>query len=516
MVFRREYRFFMREGPDGLYCLIKMEGNMVRNCETRFLCVFVPVTVVAGSFLGCLLRYLILINNGIHTSEIDISAETAVKMMIVLIIYMAAIVFQLIYTVWKKYKIERQCALIEYKTDAGQTELMDAIDRIQREYVKAEKIHTARIRFMTRMSHDLRTPMNAILGYSILIERFSNDTEKVTRYARRIFVSGQMLLELINDALDMRCIEKGNVKLIETEFSLMTALEEVKTAIKPQVEAKGQTFRLYITNSADVDWIVGDKQRLCQVFRNVLSNASKYTGENGCIEMVVNITGNRRQDVQMMCQIKDNGCGMSKEFLQVMFKPYEREDNEMNTSIPGTGLGLCIARSFTELMKGKLSVDSELGRGTQVTISIPLSVVDDHEKCISSSARGDSVLNGLHFLAAEDNDSNAEILSEVLNAMGATCVIVEHGQAAVEIFENSPSGQFDIILMDIQMPVMDGYQAATAIRKSRHPDAEKIKIIAMTADAFEEDVCRAYTSGMNAHVAKPLNLESFINTVASL
>lgn len=474
------------------------------------------ITAVAGVFMGWLLKFLMMIKDSECLDAINMSAETAVRIMQGLSLSVLIVSVQAIYLVLKNCKLEKQILLIKDRATVQKQEIEDAIIKMQYEYAEAEKTHIARTRFMTRMSHELRTPMNAILGYAMLIERFSDNPEKVTRYARRIFVSGQMLLEMINDALDIRCIEKGNIKLIENEFSLMTTLDEVVTAVKPLLEAKNQSFKVYVSNAPDIDWITGDKQKLSQIFRNILSNASKYTPEKGKVEMIADITKQGTQDLNMIWQVNDNGCGMTGEFLENVFKPFEREENDMNTSVPGTGLGLCIARSFTELMGGNLSICSEPGRGTRVTIAVPLKISGNHEKSITDGLCEGTALSGLKFLAAEDNKSNAEIICEVLIEMGASCTVAQHGQAAVELFEKSLPGQFDIILMDVQMPVMNGYQAASAIRQSSHPDAEKIKIIAMTADAFDEDVQQAFASGMDAHVAKPFNIEALINTVAAL
>lgn len=394
--------------------------------------------------------------------------------------------------------------------------MKDTLERVQAAYDATEKTHKAKSRFLNRMSHDLRTPMNAIMGYSKLMERTADDPDKVIHFARRISVAGQTLLELINDALDMSCIESGNVKLIENEFSLSYAFEEVKNAIKPQVQEKNLSFHCYISNSTDKDRIKGDKQRFCQVLRNLLSNAAKYTPEGGSVDLIVNIMSNGDQGLQVLYQVKDTGCGMSRNFIRRLFLPFEREDNEQNTSIPGTGLGMCIAKSFVELMNGTISVESELGVGTLVTVRIPLSPVEVDEKGLRGIVEGEEILKGSRFLVAEDNESNAEIIMEVLSAMGAECKLTSHGQAVVEAFKESAAGEYDMILMDIQMPIMDGYQAANAIRRCKHPDANKIAIIAMTADAFEEDVQRAFVSGMNGHVAKPLDLQAFINTVYRL
>lgn len=384
------------------------------------------------------------------------------------------------------------------------------------ENTEPDNIHTAIMRAITQMNHDLRTPVNAIMGYSMMIGRLSDECDKVNYYAKQIFVSGQILLELINETLDMSSIETGRAKLLEREFSLTTAVAEVQTAINPLAESKKQNFSCSINNQAGTDRIIGDKQKLCQILSNILSNAVKYTPECGSVDMCVELEEAGKRNVTLVCRIKDSGCGMSGDFMKVMFEPFEREDNSLKTSVQGTGLGMCIIRSFTELMNGELSVESEQGKGTVVTVRIPVKTAADQKIDSGNDTDWSDVLQGMRFLAAEDNVSNAEILSELLRMMGAECTIAVHGRDALDIFKNSEAGRFDMILMDAQMPVMDGYRAAAAIRNSTHPDAKTIKIIAMTADVFEEDIQRAMMSGMDAHVPKPLDIRSLVETIKML
>ena len=391
-----------------------------------------------------------------------------------------------------------------------------AIERVQNAYKSAEKTNKAKSKFMSRMSHDLRTPMNAIVGYSMLMEQSADEPGKVGYYTEKIILSSRALMELINDVLDMSSIEAGNVKLVRNNFSLDSAFEEVNAAIRPQSRSRGLNFNFYMNNETGVDMIVGDKQRLCQILRNLLSNAVKYTPEGGTVDLIVNVLNTNREEIHMLCQIKDTGCGISPQFLERIFEPFEREGAGENACSSGTGLGMPIAKSFVELMNGSIKVESKPGAGTLVTVKLPLIPVVEKEMGPGQVIDNEERLKGIRFLAAEDNESNAEILYEVLTAMGAECVVTGDGQEVVEVFEASAPDDFDIILLDIQMPVMNGYQAAAAIRKSKHPAARDIAIVAMTADAFEEDVQRAFVCGMNGHVAKPLDLLRFINTVESL
>ena len=478
------------------------------------------VICVVVFVLGCLMKmHIELYKNGTNGYGADISeylkpGEIVVSLFGIIFVF-TVICGTLAYVVRNWRNICRN----EEKNRMVRNQLKEiklSVGKLQDAYASSEKTYKAKNRFLNRMSHDLRTPMNAIMGYSALMERSSHDPEKVIHYAQRIFVAGQTLLELINDALDMSCIESGNLKLVEHEFSLKSAFEEVITAVKPQMESKKQSFGFYFTNGTDKDLIAGDKQRFCQVLRNLLSNAVKYTAEGGSVDLKVDVVEIGANRIQITYLVQDNGCGMSEEFAKRLFQPFEREENEMNTSIPGTGLGMCIAKSFVDLMRGNIAVESRLGEGTSVTVRLPLKPVIKCSKEFHLALTDSNELQGMNFLAAEDNESNAEILKEVLSAMGAGCTLTDNGQAVVEAFEESDPGMYDAILMDIQMPVMNGYQATNKIRSSSHPDGDKIAIIAMTADAFEEDVQKAFVSGMNAHVAKPLNIQSFIETIKTL
>lgn len=478
------------------------------------------VVSAAVFMMGCFMKiHIELYRNGARGYFVGTSVELNQKEIIMAIagvIFISAAVSGLFVCVVRNWRRINRNEIKGRMVREQLKEIKISVGKLQDAYTSSEKTYKAKSRFMNRMSHDLRTPMNAVMGYSALMERSAHDPEKVIHYAQRIHVAGQTLLELINDALDMSCIESGNLKLVEHEFSLKSAFEEVITAVKPQIEAKKQVLKLYVSNNTDKDLITGDKQRFCQVPRNLLSNAIKYTEEGGRVELTVSVIETGIHRMQITYKVKDNGCGMSEEFLNRLFQPFEREENELNTSIPGTGLGMCIAKSFVELMHGSISVESKLGTGTEVTVILPLTPVVKADKQFSIALSDSNELQGMHFLAAEDNESNAEILKEVLTAMGAECTLTDNGQAAVAAFEKSVPGTYDAILMDIQMPVMNGYQAANEIRNCSHPDSEKIAIIAMTADAFEEDVQKAFVSGMNAHVAKPLNLHSFIGTIKTL
>lgn len=395
-------------------------------------------------------------------------------------------------------------------------ELRDTVDKMQDAVHRAESASAAKSQFLNHMSHDIRTPMNAIIGYSSLLEEQCDDADRVRDYANKIMLSSRILLGLIDNVLDMSRIESGNVKLTYNTFCMTDVMEAITAVIKPQSDSKGQTLNIVVKNEVNKDCFVGDKQRVCQVLLNLLSNAVKYTQEGGHIDFITTIKdGGMLANMEFLVQ--DNGCGMSEEFQEHIFEPFEREDNPEIRNVQGTGLGMSIAKNFVELMGGTIKVSSKKNQGSLFTVHLALEIAaeekteEDQQLCFLEGP-----LQGLNFLAAEDNELNGEILTEMLAVKGATCRIVPNGQAAVEAFEASEHDEYDFILMDVQMPVLNGYEATRAIRNCNHPRAKDIAIIAMTADAFEEDVQLAFESGMNAHIAKPIDMEAFINAVCML
>ncbi len=524
-------------------------------------------------------------------------------------------------------------------------------DKLRKEQEKERRIHSEQLAealqaaqvasnsktmFLSNMSHDIRTPMNAVLGFANLLSAEAEDPAKVREYTRKITASGQHLLRLINDVLDVSKIESGKVVLNFDKFSLSDVVASVEAIIVPMAREKGQEFHVEVTGIRH-EYLVGDETRINQVLINLLSNAVKYTPEGGHIQM--RIMGLRQRGSQyehIRIEVEDDGYGMTPEYLETIFDAFTRAENSTTNKVQGTGLGMAITKSIVELMGGTIDVSSELDKGSLFRVELELriqevqedtqfwsrrgisrilAVDEDAENCenmrelmqetgVSLEAAGveealrrlrerseayqlvlfdwdipeaegieavrelrralpDTVpivflaeydtagmeealetknttvltkpffvsslrakvtemwegadkekeperadsLEGLHFLAAEDNEINAEILIEILKMEGAFCEIVENGRAAVERFEQAAKGEFDAILMDVQMPVMNGYDATRAIRALAREDARKIPVIAMTANAFAEDERAALASGMNAHVAKPLDVE---------
>ena len=513
----------------------------------------------------------------------------------------------------------------------------------------AEEANRAKSSFLSNMSHDIRTPMNAIVGFAALLARDADNPDKVLEYTKKITASSQHLLGLINDILDISKIEAGKTTLNLTGENMVDLIESIDSIIRPQMRAKGHQFEVY-TRGLNHEQVVMDKLRLNQILLNLLSNAVKYTPDGGRVTFTVQeLPQHAKQLAHFRFTVADNGYGMSEEYQKKLFQAFTREEDSVTNKIQGTGLGMAITKNLLDLMGGAIAVDSKKGRGTTFTVDLELQIsgdsidqdfwkkhnitrlltVDDEEVIcqniqlamegtgvsvdytlsgaaavelvkqselegrlynivlldwkmpgmdgvetarrireavpkdipvlvltsydwpeIEEEARAagvdaflskpfflsslrqkmDSllsrqqeepqqeqaehgVLQGLHILVAEDNEINAEILSELLDMAGCTCQVCENGQVAVEAFAQSAPGEYQLILMDVQMPVMNGYDATRAIRKLDHSMARTVPIVAMTANAFAEDIRDALESGMNAHVAKPIDMEVLERTV---
>ncbi len=522
---------------------------------------------------------------------------------------------------------------------------------LQEALTVARSANEAKSSFLSNMSHDIRTPMNAIVGFSVLLEKDADKPEKVRDYTRKITASSNHLLSLINDVLDMSKIESGKTSLNVDKFSLPELLEELHIILDPQAKAKEQTFRIYVQGLTHEE-LIGDKLRLNQILINLLSNAIKYTQTGGKITCTISELPNLApQIVRLRFVVQDNGMGMSEEFQQHIFAPFSREISSVTNKIQGTGLGMAITKNLVELMGGIIHVESKTDVGSTFTVELSFAlpepeqkekwylhkvsrvlVADDEEEigrniqelmrdsgveitCVTSGAAAvekavkaheqqedfhvilldwkmpgmngvetarkireqvktdvpilvltsydwseieeearaaginaflakpffvstfwqtirplfrdeiqqpetafvpEGVMKGKLFLVAEDNELNAEILTEMLHMEGAECEIAVNGQAAAELFLHAQPGHFDMILMDVQMPVMNGYEATRQIRASDHPEAKTIPIAAMTANTFAEDVRNAMDAGMNGHLAKPINMTAVRELVSKL
>lgn len=541
---------------------------------------------------------------------------------------------------------ERFVAVLSDRTQERKSELAlrDAL-------AIAKSANEAKSVFLSNMSHDIRTPMNAIVGFAALLQRDAGNPEKVWEYTRKITSSSQHLLGLINDVLDMNKIEGGNATLNISEVNMAEVIEELNVIIRPQSKAKDQNFRIF-ASSFTHERLLGDKLRINQVLINILSNAVKYTQEGGCIELnVCELPGVTEGYSRVEFVIRDNGQGMSPEYLEVIFQPFTREEGSATREIQGTGLGMAITKSLVDLMGGSIEVESELGAGTTFTLDLDLRnceddeddlafwerhgvrrmlVADDDEyvcqnivkamkhtgvdiryttsgkkvvemmrtarergepydvmildwkmpgfdgmetarlirknypvkipilfftsfdwseieeealevgvnnfltkpffmhsfkeaverlmdsgkdKLERTDSQAESVFAGKHILVVDDIEVNRLILVKILESLGASvCDIAKDGQEAVDMFNSSSAGEYDVIFMDVQMPVLDGYGATRAIRVSGHPSAKSVPIIAMTANAFMDDIRDALESGMDAHVSKPVVVDQLKST----
>ncbi len=381
----------------------------------------------------------------------------------------------------------------------------------------AQVASNSKTMFLSNMSHDIRTPMNAILGFASLLEKDAEKPFKVREYTKKIMASGQHLLSLINDILDVSKIESGKVVLTIGEFTIGDLVTSVDTIIRPMANEKEQNLHTSVTGIKH-EYLEGDETRLNQVLINLLSNAVKYTPKGGNIWFrIIGLEQHSSQFEHIRIEVEDNGYGMTEEYLKTIFEAFTRAENSTTNKVQGTGLGMAITKNIVELMGGTITVSSQVDKGSLFRVELELRILDEQDEKKKEEEAAEDMeeisLEGLHLLAAEDNEINAEILSELLNIEGVSCEIVENGKIAAERFADSEEGKFDAILMDVQMPVMNGYEATRAIRALKRDDAVQIPIIAMTANAFAEDVKEALNAGMNAHVAKPIDMKLLKKTL---
>ena len=384
----------------------------------------------------------------------------------------------------------------------------------------AENANKAKTDFLSNMSHDIRTPMNAIIGMTSLIRHDAGNKAKVIEYADKIDISSQHLLGIINDVLDMSKIEAGKTVFKYTDFSILDFITELNTIFHSQIDEKNQTLTI-IKENIRHEWVNGDQVHLMQIFSNLVSNAVKYTQEGGKIQFLVEECETKSSVyAKYRFLVSDNGMGMSADFKDTIFDAFTRAESSMTNKIQGTGLGMAITKNLVEAMGGTIDVKSELGQGSCFEVLIDLRIAEDRFVSSAEQAEKDepagNVLKGMRFLCAEDNELNAEILMELLKIEGAECTICENGKRVLEAFEQSAPGDYDMILMDVQMPVMNGYEATKAIRRSSHELAKTIPIIAMTANAFSEDIQHSLAAGMNAHVSKPVEMKVLEKTIRSI
>ena len=406
------------------------------------------------------------------------------------------------------------------KLETVNTELRQAKQAAEEAFQVAQEASRSKSSFLANMSHDIRTPMNAIIGMTSLIRYDAGDKGKVIEYADKMDTSSQHLLGIINDVLDMSKIEAGKTVFKYADFSIVDFIQELDTVFHSQIYEKQQNFTI-IKENIRHEWVTGDRVHLMQIFSNLLSNAIKYTQEGGKIQLLAEeCEAKSSAYAKYRFLVSDNGMGMSADFQNTIFDAFTRAENPMTNKIQGTGLGMAITRNLVEAMGGTIDVESELGQGSCFEVLIDLKIAEDRTVALAAQEETDeqdgNILQGMRFLCAEDNELNAEILTELLKIEGAECTICENGEEILKAFEQSAPGDYDMILMDVQMPVMNGYEATKAIRRSSHELAKKIPIIAMTANAFSEDIQHSLAAGMNAHVSKPLEMKVLEKTIRSI
>ena len=381
---------------------------------------------------------------------------------------------------------------------------------------KAEAANEAKTEFLQRMSHDIRTPINGICGMVNMAEHYAGDLEKQTEYRTKIKEASNLLLELVNEILDMSKLESGEIVLEEIPFNLSSISREVFSVIE-QMAAEQNIRIVWEKKEITHRDFIGSPGYVKRVMMNILSNAVKYNRENGriyisCMEIPSEQPG--MTTMEFVC--RDTGIGMTEEFQKHIFEPFAQEHTGSRTKFAGTGLGMPIAKNLVEKMGGAITFESEEGTGTTFVIRVPFKIDMNGDKREKQKDVSEKAIKGLHILLAEDNELNMEIAEFMLQNEGAEVTKAWNGQEAVELFRKSKPGEFDVILMDIMMPVMNGYEATKKIRSLDREDAKMIPIIAMTANAFTEDRLRAKEAGMDEHIAKPVDGKLLINIIYKL
>ena len=380
----------------------------------------------------------------------------------------------------------------------------------------AEKASQAKTDFLSNMSHDIRTPMNAIVGLTTLMENELDQPEKLAEHLHKLESSGQLLLGIINNILDMSRIESGKTTLSVEPMHLSQQLDQLSTMIRAQASEKAQTFT--VSTHLRHENLLADPTRLNQVLMNILSNAVKYTPCGGHIRFEVEELPRNEHYAKYSFVVQDDGIGMSEAYQKTLFDPFTREERSGTNKVQGTGLGMAITKNIVDLMGGSISVESATGKGTrfEVVLEFPIDAEADavpKAQALPEEPEDVSPLCGMNFLCAEDNAINAEILELLLESKGAHCKIYPNGQELVDAFVRVKPGEYDMILMDVQMPVMDGLEAARRIRSSENPLGRVIPILAMTANAFLEDMQKSKEAGMDEHLSKPVDIDALEQTV---
>lgn len=399
-------------------------------------------------------------------------------------------------------EISAQKMLIEEK----ETELIKAKD-------SANAANSAKTAFLFNMSHDIRTPMNAIIGYTALAKKQCTGQPQVESYLEKIDIAGNNLLSIVNQVLEMSRIEAGRIEFDDQPVDLVENLAVQKAIVESNASLHGITL---ICRAEDVSdpHVLTDAGKLNQVITNILGNAIKYTKEGGTVTYTVRQIGLEQNRGTYEFQVADTGIGMSKEFVTHIFDQFSREKNSTVSGIQGTGLGMSIVKRIVSLMGGEIAVESEQGKGTTVTVHLPMQLSEEAVTATAADVTENADFSGKRVLLVEDNEMNREIASEILSEHGFIVEEAEDGDVAVRMVSESADGYYDFVLMDVQMPNMDGYTATGMIRKLERPALAKIPIIAVSANAFEEDRQKSFAAGMDDHIAKPIDVQLLFGALA--
>ena len=395
-------------------------------------------------------------------------------------------------------------------------ELRRAQDIAAEALQSAERASKAKTDFLSNMSHDIRTPMNAIIGITTLMKNELHQPERLAEHLGKLETSGRLLLGIINDILDMSRIESGKTTLNIEKMNISQQVSQLDSIIRQQASQRRQTFT--VETHMQHENVLADPNRLNQVLMNILSNAVKYTPQGGHIRLAVDELTHTEHYAKYRFIVQDDGIGMSAAYQKTLFDPFTREEKSGTNKVQGTGLGMAITKSIVDLMGGTIRVESATGKGTrfEVVLEFPIDAEADKVQtapALPEEAEAVSPLSGMNFLCAEDNAINAEILELLLETKGARCTICSNGQEIVDAFASVKPGEYDMILMDVQMPVMDGLEATQRIRSGENPLGRTIPILAMTANAFLEDMQKSRDAGMDEHLSKPVDINALEQTV---
>lgn len=401
----------------------------------------------------------------------------------------------------------------------------DVTDQIEKQNLlqtalqRAETANTARSVFLSNMSHDIRTPLNAIIGYTELIRNHIMEPDKIDEYNKKIRLSGEQLLSIVNESLEITRMESGKVNLVESKCHLTELLSDIEKSMVLEMNAKSLKFLL--DNSRVRRFaVIADYMRIREILCQLLDNAIKYTNPGGNICLIIEEVENDFPGYGMYRFIvEDDGIGISEEFISSLFDPFKRENNTTQSGVPGTGLGLTVVKNMVDLMEGNIEVESEPGKGSKFTVSLRLKLQEGQDTGKNVPAKellDQDILKGRRILLVEDNEINMEIAHELLIGQGFLVETAENGSIALEMVEHSKPGYYDLILMDIQMPVMDGHTAARKIRQLADRQLARIPIIALSANAFAEDYQKSMDAGMNAHFPKPIDMQELYELIQSV